>query len=123
MNLYEGRVYKDDRVFILDLTPAEKNNRSVWAVVTRRNCVGFSTYRIDDFPTKEEAIKFIKKTEPTTPLISLGGKEPISPLSYDNYCKQMTKAGLSSAMEIYELNKNVKRNIIIEVSKEDLSDS
>ena len=79
MHLWEGIVYKDDRLFILDLTPAKKDGKSVWAAVTRRNCEGFPTFRIDDFKTKEEAIIYIRKIEPTTLLISLGGKSPEIP--------------------------------------------
>lgn len=122
MHLYEGRIYKDDRLYILDLTQAKKNGRSVWAVVTRRNHDGFPPRRVDDFETREEAIDFIKKVEPTTPCISLNGKAPQIPLSYETYCARLKKQGVPSAMEIYELNKNTKREIIIEdIKKEDLT--
>jgi len=114
MHLWEGIVYKDDRLFILDLTPAKKDGKSVWAAVTRRNCEGFPTFRIDDFKTKEEAIIYIRKIEPTTLLISLGGKSPEIPPTYEKYCEKLKEIGVLSAMEIYELNKNVKREIIIE---------
>jgi tetratricopeptide (TPR) repeat protein len=119
MHLWEGRIYKDDRIFILDLTLAKKSGKPVWAVVTRRNCEGFPPFRIDDFKTKEEAIGYIQKIEPTTPLISLGGKSPESPLPYENYCDKLKEIGVPSAMEIYELNKNVKREIVIEEVKEE----
>jgi len=36
MHMFEGRVYHDDRLFILDLSPAKKGAASVWAVTTRR---------------------------------------------------------------------------------------
>lgn len=112
--IYEGRVYNDDRLFILDLALTEKDCRTVWVVVTRRNHEGFPPFRVDKFGSKEEAFKYIKKIEPTTPLISLGGKPPEKPLSYEDYCVWLKGKGIPSAMEIYEQNKNVKREIIIE---------
>jgi hypothetical protein len=114
MNLYEGQIYKDDRIFILDLTQAKKGNNSVWAIITRRNIDGFPPTRTDEFETKEKAIEYIKQIEPTTPRISLNGKSPKVPLSYENYCNKLMKQGIPSAMEIYDLNINTKREIIIE---------
>ena len=89
MKLYQGRVYHDDRLFILDLTSAKRGNLPVWTVVTRRNCEGFLPFRVDEFNTKDEAIKFIEEVEPTTPLISLDGKSPSTPLPYIEYCKKL----------------------------------
>jgi len=89
MNFYQGKIYNDDRVFILDLALTEKDVHTFWVVVTRRNHEGFPPSRVDKFRSKEEAISFIKKIEPTTPLISLGGKAPGKPLSYENYCNQL----------------------------------
>ena len=114
MHLYEGRVYNDDRIFILDLLLTEKDCHTLWAVVTRRNYKGFPPFRVDKFVSKEEASKYIKKIEPTTPLISLSGKSPEKPLSYEDYCVWLKEKGIPSAMEFYEKNKNVKREIIIE---------
>jgi len=120
MYLWEGKVYKDDRIFILDLTLAKKCEKPVWAVITRRNCEEFSVFRVDDFETKEKALDYIRKIEPATPLISLGGKSPEQSLLYKDYCSDLKKIGVPSAMEIFELNKNVKREIIIEKITEDL---
>lgn len=121
MYLWEGIVYKDDRLFILDLTQAQKDKKTVWAVVTRRNYEGFPPVRTDEFESQEEAIDYIKKIEPTIPLISLSGKQPKSALTYDEYCKKLHKEGLPTALDIYELNKNTKREIIIEsLKKEDI---
>ena len=114
MHLYEGKIYKDDRIFILDLTPAKKKERSIWVVVTRRNYDGFPPFRTNEFKTKEEAISFIKKIEPTTPCISFSGKSPKLTLAYEDYCKSLRDQGVPSAMEIYELNKNTQREIILD---------
>jgi len=120
--IYEGRVYNDDRVFILDLVLTEKDCRTSWAVVTRRNHEGFPPFRVDKFNSKEEAITFIRKIEPTTPLISLDGKSPEKLLSYEEYCDKLKELNIPSAIEIYEHNKDVKREIIVEDLKdEDIS--
>jgi len=119
LHLFEGIVYKDDRLFILDLTLSEKDCRTFWVVVTRRNHEGFPPFRYDTFKTREEATRFIKEVEPTAPLISLGGKGPKVPMSYEDYCHELKKKGLPSALDIYEINKDTKREIIIEELGED----
>ena len=123
MHLFEGRVYHGDRLFILDLSPAKKGAASVWAVTTRRNCEGFPPFRVDDFPTEEEAIAFIKRIEPQTPRISLGGRAPTPTLSDEDHCVRLTREGVPSALEIRELNRGTQREIIIsEVSPDELEE-
>ena len=85
MVLWHGTMYRDDRVFILDLQLASKGDRQVWAVTTRRNMDGFPPFRVDDFETREKAVEFIQRIEPTTPRISFGGKPLNNPVSYDEY--------------------------------------
>jgi hypothetical protein len=117
MHLYEGRRYLDDRLFILDLTLARKGGRTVWAVVTRRNCEGLPPFRVDDFGTKGEAIAFIKRIEPKTPRFSLGEQSPLPNPSYDAYCAWLRAEGIQSSLEIYEMNKTNPREIVIEEIK------
>lgn len=117
MHLYEGKIYNDDRLFILDIALTEKNCRTFWVIATRRNHEGFPPIRVDEFRSKAEAIEYIKKIEPTTPLISLGGKSPENPLAYEDYCKKLKEKNIPSAIEIYEHNKDVKREISIEEPK------
>jgi len=119
MYLWEGRVYKDDRLFVLDLTQVKKDKNIVWAIVTRKNHDGFPPFRSDEFESQEKAIVYIKNIEPSTPLISLSGKPPETPLSYEKYCEKLSKEGLPAAMDIYELNKKNKREIIIESVREE----
>jgi hypothetical protein len=98
----------------LDLTSAKRGNLPVWTVVTRRNCEDFPPFRVDEFSTKDEAIKFIEEVEPTTPLISLDGKSPFTPLPYIEYCKKLKQGGVPSSLEIHEMNKAAQRQIILE---------
>lgn len=119
MHLYQGRAYNDDRVFILDLALTEKDTRTFWVVITRRNHEGFPPFKVDKFRSKEEALSFIRKIEPTTPRISLGGTSPEKPLSYQEYCDKLKELNIPSAIEIYEHNKDVKREIIVEDLKDE----
>lgn len=114
MFLWHGEVYNDDRIFILDLQETKKKNIFIWAVVTRRNCTGFRPFKVNEFHSKKEAIEFIVSIEPSTPLISLSGKSPQTPLGYEAYCAELKKQGLSSALEIYGLNKNHGGELILE---------
>lgn len=114
MYLYQGKIYNDDRLFILDLVRARKGDRYIWSIITRRNHEGHPAFRVDEFESRKAAVEFVKRTEPTTPRISLGGKSPEIPLSYDEYCKQLKQDGVPSAIEIYELNRRTPREIIVE---------
>lgn len=116
--MWEGIVYNDDRLFILDLTHAKKDGKTVWAIVTRRNHEGFPPVRTDEFESQEKAIEYIEKIEPTTPLISLSGKQSVILLSHKEYSAKLRKEGLPTALDIYELNKQKKREIIIESVRE-----
>jgi len=118
MNSYQGKNYNDDRLFILDLTQAKKGNRVIWAVVRRCNYQGFPSFRVDEFDTKGEAVEFIKRTEPSTPRISLGGNSPQIPISYEAYCQLLESEGFPSSLEIYEMNKGNKRELILDSIQE-----
>ncbi len=124
MVLWQGAMYRDDRVFILDLQLATKGVRKVWAVTTRRNVDGFPPFRVDDFETKEKAVEFIQKIEPTTPRISYGGKPPENPVSYDEYVLQLRHEGIPSAMEIHNMNSSGRGELILsEVTEDELRNS
>ena len=124
MVFWQGTVYRDDRVFILDLQLASKGDRQVWAVTTRRNIDGFPPFRVDDFETREKAVEFIQRIEPTTPLISFGGRPPNNPVSYDEYVLQLHEEGIPSAMDIHDLNSGGRGELIIsEVTEAELRNS
>ena len=118
MKLWRGVLYKDDRLFILDLHLARKGKETVWAVTTRRNVEGFPPFRVGDFPTMEAAVAFIQQIEPETPRISLGGKSPAEPLPYTEYLAVLQEEGVPSAMQIYEMNKLNRGELIIEEIQE-----
>jgi len=99
---FQGIDYFDDRLFILYLCPGTVEMKDdgtvtttifheqapanhVWCVVTYRNTNRYPLYRVDSFYRKEDAEAYIKDVEPKTPLISLNGKSPEIPLSYEAY--------------------------------------
>jgi len=99
---YQEREYFDDRLFILYLCKGKVEIQPdglvsttiyhekeltdfVWCLVTFRNCARYPATRVDSFYKKEDAITYQKSIEPETPLISLQGKSPINPLSYEEY--------------------------------------
>jgi hypothetical protein len=112
--LWDGKIHNDDRLFILDLQPATKGGKDVWAVVTRWNHEGFPPYKVNDFETQIEAIDFIKKIEPQTPRISLDGKSLNPTPSYIEYLELMKKNGEPSSFAIYEQNKHHERKLMLE---------
>ena len=110
---FEGQEYFDDRMFVLYLCKGsveiepdsdgvvwtkiyhEKAPANhIWCVATYRNCNRYPLYRVDSFYKKEDAEEYIKQIEPETPLISLSGKPPEHPLSYEEYSKWKVENGL-----------------------------
>jgi hypothetical protein len=100
---------------------AQKNKQPVWAVTTRCNVDGFPPFRVDEFPTKEAAMAFIQKIEPETPRISLRGNSFKRLLAYSDYLIALRKDGVPSAIQIFEMNKANRAELIIdELSMDDL---
>ena len=101
---FQGQEYFDDRLYVLYLCKGtveiepdgdgvvwtkiyheQAPTDYVWCVATYRNCNRYPLYRVDSFYKKEDAVLYIKKIEPETPLISLNGKSPLHPVSYEKY--------------------------------------
>ena len=87
--------FHDDRMFVLQVAPVTLSRdigscslpktSKRWAVITRRNVPGYPPSRTDDFHSREEAVAYLKKVAPQTPRVSLGGKSPDPPLSWDGF--------------------------------------
>lgn len=90
---FERDEYFDDRLFVLEVlktrSVAEINSRWTevikWALVTRRNVSGYPVRRFDEFDNRREAINYLRKVEPETPRISLGGQAPDPLPTYAEY--------------------------------------
>lgn len=86
---YEGETYRDDRIFVMNLSKGlvEKNSKkySKFILVTYRNSIKLVATRQDYFETKEDAEKYIKQVEHQTPLISQKGKPLLIPNNVDKW--------------------------------------
>ncbi len=78
-------LFHDDRKFIMEITKVTVNSEPKWAVITRRNVPHYPILRVDDFDTRENALKYYCKIVSLTPLVSLGEKSPDPPISLDQY--------------------------------------
>ena len=92
---FKGETYRDDRLFVLNLTHGKEEEKSKWILVTYRNTIELPVYKTNCFDTKEDAIQYLKKVEQFTPLIS-NNEQPLeiaeSAISdwdyYNNWLKQ-----------------------------------
>lgn len=99
---FQGQTYFDDRLYVSYLCKAmietapdgmvtttiyhnEAPSNSIWCLLTYRNCNRYPLFSINHFSKKEDAIAYLQKIEPETPLISLSGGSPQNPLSYEEY--------------------------------------
>lgn len=101
MITFQGQEYFDDRLFVLYLCKGSVEIESdrvaitlyhdqaptdhIWCIVTYRNCNRYPLCRVDPFYKKDDAIAYLREVEPTVPLISLNGRSPQKPLSYDGF--------------------------------------
>ncbi len=91
----------DDRMFVLEvsrvtsrsLTTTEAD-RKMWAVITKRNVMGYPPYSTSSFDTMAEAVDYLKKVVPSTPRVSLGGQSPYPPISYEEYQAWLESIGV-----------------------------
>jgi len=67
---FKGETYRDDRLFVLNLTHGKEEEKSKWILVTYRNTIELPVYKTNCFNTKEDAIEYLKNVEQLTPLIS-----------------------------------------------------
>ncbi len=103
MNKYyfNGRQYNDDRIFVVFISKCTRSEddefittkihheanlpNAKWCVATFRNVERYSAYRVDHFDSELAAKQYLEVIEPETPLISLNGKSPEIPLSFNEY--------------------------------------
>jgi hypothetical protein len=98
-------LFKDDRMFVLEISQAATQSRAstatekrVLAVVTRRNVPGIPPRRVDNFPTEAEAVDFYKKIVVTTPRVSLGEKPPEPTPTLHQYTSWLIAENLFDAL-------------------------
>ena len=71
---YKGQDYRDDRMFVINLSHGKEGDVPKWILSTYRNTVRLITSKTNCFDTKEEAIDYLKSVEYEVPLISNDGK-------------------------------------------------
>jgi len=108
---FNGEMYNDDRLFVLYLCKSvtRRHDDGVeattvfhddapedyrWSVVTFFNVPRYRVFRVDNFDTFEEADRYFRGVEPTTPRISLGGRPPEKPPSSDQYSRWKRDTGV-----------------------------
>ena len=108
---FQEKLYYDDRLFVLHLckgkvdvapdglitTTVYHENAPedfIWCLATYKNCERYPAFSIKRFISKSEAELYLQQVEPTTPLISLGGKPPVHQTSYPEYLAWKEKCKL-----------------------------
>ena len=85
-------LFKDDRMFVLEIAPVTASSptsispaKREWAVITRRNVPGYPPSRCDTFPTREEALAYFKRVVVETPRVSLDNQPPAPAPALEQY--------------------------------------
>lgn len=113
---FGGDYYRDDRMYVMRITSdfSKSNDGSITAsmkaegrvqpdvpvvLITYRNVASLPAVRVDDFPSRREAIEYIKNVEPTCPRVSGNGQAPKPTPSWDEHLEWLHSLGLRSAAE------------------------
>ena len=108
---FDGDLYHDDRMFVLYIARCDVRQRgdgfvdwtiyhrqapteAFWALVMYRNTRRYPAVMVDGFPTRDEAEEWKRRVEPAVPRISLGGRSPTPPPSYEEFVQWKTDLGL-----------------------------
>jgi hypothetical protein len=81
---YEGEDYRDDRIFVINLSYGKEGDVPKWILSTYRNTVHIRSYKTNCFDSKEEAIDYLKSIEQEVPLISNHGNPLEIPEDIEN---------------------------------------
>jgi hypothetical protein len=87
-------LYRDDRMFVLEISRVSVNGMPQWAVITRRNVLGYPPTRSDIFQSQEEAISYFNRIAPETPRVSLGNRPPNPIPTLEQYLKWLKSEAL-----------------------------
>ena len=105
MRIYKGERYRDDRMFVVNLSrgTVEKGSKKTtrWLVDSYWNKPSLPPYSTAHFETREEAVEYLKKMETTTPLISNDGMPldiPEDADTWEYWLKWVEEKGFKSAI-------------------------
>ena len=109
--IFEGQVYRDDRMFVLHVAPCTVRDLSdelidttvhhekqlpaghLWCLITYRNTERYPATRVDHFQTREEAEAYRRSVEPGVPRVSLRGQSPQPEPSYEEFLRWKREHG------------------------------
>lgn len=81
---YRGEDYRDDRMFVINLTFGKQGDTPKWILRTYKNTVSLSPISDHCFDSKEEAVSYLKSVEYQVPLISNNGNPLDIPVEVEN---------------------------------------
>lgn len=91
--------YDDDSVQAAFTIPEASESLKAALVITYRNVPSLPAIRVDNFPTTQEALAYIRGVEPNCPRVSLGGQSPEPTPSWQEHLSWLHEHGLKSAAE------------------------
>ena len=130
-------MYRDERMFCLNLARGKVTRGSEqfekWILTTYENTHRLPPIRVDEFETRDEAISYIKKVEPTVPLHSNNGQSLAMPDGVDRWeywTNWLDERGLKSAVAGFHnvprwaegISRSSEPVEVIQLSREELSD-
>jgi hypothetical protein len=108
---FNGETFHDDRMYLLYTCKCATSETEediattiyhvaapqghTWCVVTYRNSARFQAVKVDHFKSENRAIEYAQHFSPRSPLVSLNGKAPHRPMSYQLYSKRLRENNLS----------------------------
>ncbi len=102
---YQDETYRDDRMFVLNLSIGKSNDKKKYILITYRNTPQLPAVRVDEFDTKKDAIEYIKRIEPRVPLTSLDRQPldiPKNANTWEYWMKWLKDRNLQSAISGYQ---------------------
>jgi hypothetical protein len=84
-HLSKGSVEEWEGEFVATIYHEEEPEKYIWCLVTYRNLERYPATRVDCFYKKSDALEYMREVEPLTPLVSLNGKSPNAPLTFEKY--------------------------------------
>ena len=112
MIFYQGNLYRDDRIFVINISrgTVQKSSKGSkketrWLLSTYRNVASLPCRSSHNFETRKEVIEYLRQVEPNTPLISNHGKRldiPAEAEPWEYWMEWLKDRNLKSAITGYQ---------------------
>ena len=90
---------EDDTYVVTMKVDNEIDFRKPTIIVTYQNTSDLPSVRVDEFPSRWDALEYVKKVEPKCPRVSLGGLPAQPALTWSRHLDWLHSKGLRSAAE------------------------